>query len=177
MDLRAESLRLRDLATVPPTPKARDEVTQALSSKWEGVQAVAAEVLGAWGDPLSKNTLREWFMETIHRPLGWAIRSVAVRELARLATGDDARWVLDLYFETDDGLLQHELLRLAAALPAASAMDLVLTKARNANARVRHSALKILVWSSWGEPKDLLRPFAKDPDPLIKKMLIAWGAA
>ena len=54
MDLREESLRLRELATHPPTADARSGVMQALASKHEGVQAVAAEVLGAWGDPESK---------------------------------------------------------------------------------------------------------------------------
>src|SRR6266487_3745017 len=117
MDLRAESLRLREFGTNPPTDTARDDVVNALHSKFEGIQAVAAEVLGAWGDARSKDALREWFLKTIPRPNGWAIRSVGVRELARLATAEDASWVLDTYFGTEDGLLQHELLRLAAALP------------------------------------------------------------
>ena len=177
MDLRAESLRLREFGTSPPADTAWDEVIDALQSKFEGIQAVAAEVLGAWGDARSKAALRDWFLKTIPRPNGWAIRSVGVRELARLATADDTGWILDTYFGTEDGLLQHELLRLAAALPASAARETVETKARDADPRVRHSALKVLVWTSWGEPKELLRPFASDPDPLIRKMLRAWGAA
>ncbi len=177
MDLKAEALRLREFGTSPPSDSTRDEITHALESKFEGIQAVAAEVLGAWGDAVSKATLREWFLETIPRPNGWAIRSVGMRELARLADASDAGWVLDLYFGTKDRLLQHELLRLAAALPVIPAKETVGQKARDPDARVRHSALKILVWSSWGEPKELLRPFASDPDPLIRKMLRSWGAA
>jgi len=177
MDLRTESIHLRELSTLPPTPEARTEVMQALHSKFEGIQAVAAEVLGAWGDAASKSALRDWFLDTSARPYGWAIRSVGVRELARLATAEDTDWVLDLYFGASDGLMQHELLRLAAALPAVPAKERVVAKARDSNARVRHSAMKILVWSSWGEPKELLRPFARDADPAIRSLLVAWGAA
>ena len=177
MDLKAESLRLRELSLVPPSESARLEVTKALESKFEGIQAVGAEVLGAWGDPASKSVLRDWFLTTIPRPNGWAIRSVGVRELARLATADDARWVLDLYFGANDALLQHELGRLASALPPDPAKGIVERKARDADARVRHAALKILVWSSWGDPKILLRPFASDRDPAVRSLLHAWGAA
>jgi HEAT repeat protein len=177
MDLRAESLRLRDLASLPPTTETRNDVMLALASKFEGIQAVAAEVLGTWGDGVSKDALRQWFMETLERPLGWAIRSVGIRELARLATAEDAGWVLDLYFGATDGLLQHELTTLAAALPPVPAKELVIAKARDQNARVRHSALKVLARGSWGSPRELLRPFARDQDPLIRKMLRAWGAA
>ena len=177
MDLKAESLRLREFSVTPPSDTARDEVAKALGSKFEGIQAVAAEVLGAWGDPTSKAALRAWFLTTIPRPNGWAIRSVGVRELARLATAEDAGWVLDLYFGAKDRLLQHELLRLAAALPPNPARQMVEQRARDPDPRVRHAALKILVWSSWGERKALLHPFASDGDPAIRKLLHAWGAA
>ena len=99
MDLKAESLRLREFSVSPPTESARNEVTEALGSKFEGIQALAAEVLGAWGDPASKAALRDWFLQTIPKPNGWAIRAVGVRELAQLASADDAGWVLDLYLE------------------------------------------------------------------------------
>jgi hypothetical protein len=176
MDLREESRRLRDLATAPPTPEVRSDVMQSLHSKWEGIQAVAAKVLGAWGDPQSKAGLRQWFLEAIDRPLGWSVRSVAARELARLMTADDTEWVLDLYFGTNDAVLHHPLLRLAASLPAVPAKEAVIAKARTGNASERLAALEILVWSSWGQPRDLLRPFARDPDPVIQIMLRAWGA-
>ena len=177
MDLRIESLRLRELAALPPTPEARTEIMQALGSKFEGIQAVAAEVLGAWGDAASKAGLREWFAGKLTLRNGWAIRSVGVRELGRLLSPDDAQWVLDLYFGAKDGLLQHELWPLAAALPPTPAKELVYQKARDPDARVRHAALKILVRSSWGDAKELLRPFARDSDPMIRKLLRAWGAA
>jgi hypothetical protein len=177
MNLREESRRLRDLATAPPTPEVRGDVMQALHSKWEGIQAVAAEVLGAWGDPQSKAALREWFLETMERPFGWAVRSVGAEALAGLMTGDDTEWVLDLYFGTNDAVLHQPLLQLAASLPAIPARDAVLAKARTGNASERRAALEILIWSSWGQPRDLLRPFARDPDPVIQIMLRAWGAA
>jgi hypothetical protein len=176
MDLREESLRLRELATHPPTQDARASVLQALTSKHEGIQAVAAEVLGAWGDPESKAALRTWFLGTLNLKSGWAIRSVGARELGRLTAPEDTTWILDLYFGTEDGLLQHELLKLAGALPA-SAKDAVNAKAKDRDPVVRRAAMKLLVNSSWGAPKDLLHPFASDPDPIVRKILIAWGVA
>ena len=89
MNLRDESLRLRELATSPPTPEARVDIVAALASKFEGIQAVAAEVLGRWGDPDSKAALKAWFLETMRRPNGWAVRSVGTRELARLEARED----------------------------------------------------------------------------------------
>ena len=177
MDFRVKTHRLRELAAVPPTEETRREVVSALASKFEGIQAVAAEVLGAWRDDKSKRALREWLMGMLDREHAWAIRSVAMRELAPLLSREDTEWVLNLYFGAANHLLQHELLRLAAALPDKPGKALVSEKARDSNPTVRHAALKILVRSGWGEPLELLRPFAADLDPTVRKLLRAWGAA
>jgi HEAT repeat protein len=177
LDLNAESIRLRELGRRPPTPEARVAVLQALQSKFEGIQSVAADVLATWGDESSKKALRHWVHDTAARPNGWAIHSVAVRALSRLLTASDTTWVLDLYFSASDGLLQHRLVPLAAALPAVPAKEQVMSKAGDPNPRIRHAATKVLVRSSWGEPKELLRPFRADSDAMVRKLLIAWGAA
>jgi hypothetical protein len=177
MDLRAESARLRQLARQAPTPESRAAVLHALQSKFEGIQAVAAEVLGAWGDQSSKEALRGWLHDTAARRYGWAVHSVAIRELSRLLTAEDTAWVLELYFSASDGLSQHQLANLAAALPAVPAKAQLMAKARDPSALVRHAATKVLVRSSWGKPTDLLRPFRGDPDPMVHKVLLAWGAA
>jgi hypothetical protein len=146
----------------------------ALASKFEGIQAVAAEVLASWGDASSKAALKYWLLQTLERPFGWAVRSVAVRELSRLLEADDAGWVLKLYFDTEDHTLQHRLAVLAAALPQKPALSMIDELARDRDPRVRQAAMKVLVLSKWGEPKELLRPYAADPDPLIQAILRAW---
>ena len=60
VDFAEKAKSLRELRSATPTPAARDEVTLALGSKFEGIQAVAAEVLGAWGDPDSIKALLDW---------------------------------------------------------------------------------------------------------------------
>lgn len=152
-------------------------MSTALSSKFEGIQAVAAEVLGAWRDDRSKRALRDWFSATLEREHSWAIRGVAMRELAPMLKSEDADWVLNLYFSASNHLLQFELLALASALPDKPGKVLVYEKARDSNPVVRHAALMVLVRSSWGAPIDLLRPFANDPDPKVRVLLHAWGAA
>jgi hypothetical protein len=174
VDLKSESLRLRQYTSRPPDDVARREIMAALASKFEGIQAVAAEVLASWRDAPSKAELKRWFLQTLERPSGWAIRSVAVRELSRLLDADDASWVLELYFGTMHHLLQHELSTLAAALPLNPAKSMIDERARDQDPRVRHAALKVWVRSTWGDPKDLLQPYAADPDPLIRKVLRAW---
>src|SRR5580765_4588281 len=57
MDLKLEAQRLRGFASGPPSDVMRAEVLSALNSKFQGIQAVAAEVLGAWGDEASKGAL------------------------------------------------------------------------------------------------------------------------
>ncbi len=44
-DLKAVTQRIRANGAKRPTPETRVEVVSALSSKWEGVQAVAVDVL------------------------------------------------------------------------------------------------------------------------------------
>ena len=50
--------RLRALANNRPNAIGRQQVADALVSKFEGVQASAAKTLGAWGDATSVDRLK-----------------------------------------------------------------------------------------------------------------------
>jgi hypothetical protein len=89
-----------------------------LEHKWEGVQTVAARVLGEWGGAESVAALREWLSRLQGRPYAWAARGVAAKTLAMCVTENDIRWVLDLYFALPTPDLQYELLPTVTALPA-----------------------------------------------------------
>src|SRR5688500_14610262 len=96
-DLRAVTDRLRSLGSKRPTPESRAEVVAALSGKWEGVQAVAVEVLAGWGDRDCVEHLRQFLTGCFEREYGWAIRGVAARALRPVVTEADVGWVLNLY--------------------------------------------------------------------------------
>jgi hypothetical protein len=142
----AEAARaLAPLRLERPRPDSRALVEEALASKFEGVQALGARVLGTWRDDASLTRLRHWFDSLIPKPRGWAIRCVAIQELAKSLGSDDVGWVLDLYFGITDGLLQHELRALAAHLPPLDLRTRLLAESRSEEASVRRAALYLLV--------------------------------
>jgi hypothetical protein len=113
----AINARLRALGRQKPTTERRAEVEALLEHKWEGVQTVAARVLGEWGGVESVAALRRWLLLLCERPHGWAARGVAASALAMCVTESDISWALDLYFRLEDPLLQYELLSLLTGLP------------------------------------------------------------
>jgi hypothetical protein len=60
-----------------------------LDHKWEGVQTVAARVLGEWGGPKSVAGLRAWLSRLHERPYAWAARGVAAKALAMCVSETD----------------------------------------------------------------------------------------
>ena len=115
--LEAINARLRALGRQKPTMERRTEVEALLGHKWEGVQTVAAHVLGEWGGAESVAALRRWLSLLFERPHAWAARGVATKALAKCVTDSDTSWALDLYFRLEDPLLQYELLPLLTGLP------------------------------------------------------------
>lgn len=114
-----------------------------LDHKWEGVQTVAAHVLGAWGGTESVAALRGWLARLLERPYGWAVRGVAAQALAMCVTEEDIAWVLDLYFELPTPMLQHELLPVLAALPTAQTLTYLRVESRRDRSR-RDAATRAL---------------------------------
>ena len=94
IDLRAETAKLRALVGKKRTSSARAMVEAVLCSMWEGLQSVALNVLGSWGDPKSKAILRSFLESAESRKFGWAIRGVAIHELARCVGEVDVDWCL-----------------------------------------------------------------------------------
>jgi hypothetical protein len=93
------SKRLDRLARTRERPDTRREVEDALHSKWEGVRASAAKVLGVWGGRRSVDALRVALESSMEKCAGWALRGVLVRALCDCADPvEDASWMLDCYF-------------------------------------------------------------------------------
>jgi hypothetical protein len=177
IDFREAVTHLRRLATEKPSAERRAEVQRALDSRFEGVQAVGAEVLGAWADQESVVMLQEWLDRLLGRPRSMGARGVAVRELAHCAGLVDADWVLDRYFGARDHLLQHELLPLASTLPPPSIRSRVQAAAKDNHPRMRLAALKLILTAPFQDRATLVAGFLADPDKLIRKVARAGPAA
>jgi HEAT repeat protein len=167
-DLRATTARLRQLGTKRPTRETRAEVVAALSSKWEGVQAVAVEVLGGWGDRQCIDCLRQFLIDGFNREAGWGIRGVAVRALRRV-TQDDVDWVLDLCFSLYGSRPKHELLWLVVALPPQTARERLVAALRDPRWDNRHAAVKAIGNMDFPDRRQLLLQLQNDPDDQVQR--------
>jgi hypothetical protein len=138
--------RLRALAALKPTTERRAEVEAMLDNKWEGVQTVAAQVLGSWGGRESVAALRTWLARLYERPYSWAARGVAARALALCVTEADVGWALDLYFDQPTLVRRHEIFPILAALPREETVTRLENEARDPDPERREAAARALTW-------------------------------
>ena len=165
---------LRSLGERPPTPELRLEVEGYLSNKWEGIQAVAAQVLGAWGGPESVHVLREFLSRTYNKKYSWSIRGVTVDALAKSVDERDVEWVLDLYFGIEDTIAKHELLPLVSALPVSKVHQRIQQEALGADRDNRQASMKVITRMPFPDKIDLLKQMAGDPDAQIQSVVHNW---
>jgi HEAT repeat protein len=167
-ELQQQAARVRALADRAPSPGAWAELRAALASKFEGTQSLALGVLGRWGGPDAVAELRAFLLAAYARPYAWAVRGVAVRELARTVGAADAGWALDLYFGRADWLEQHELLRLVLALPPEAARARLVAELGSPDARCRWGAAKAVGNLPFPDRAALLAPLRADPDRRVR---------
>jgi len=109
---------LRIAAGRKPSADSLAFVTQALSSKWEGTQALAIKALGAWRDPASIEAVRHFLEDAFNRKHGWAIRKVAINTLSEIVGPDDLDWVAALWRSREGELERYELRPLIERFPS-----------------------------------------------------------
>jgi hypothetical protein len=117
-----------------------------LDHKWEGVQTVAAQVLGQWGGQESVAALRAWLARLYEREYSWAARGVAAKSLAACVTEADVSWALDLYFEQPTLVRRHEIFPILAALPRGETVRRLEDEARHPDPERREAAARGLTW-------------------------------
>jgi HEAT repeat protein len=140
----------------------------ALSSKWEGVQSVALQVLGGWGGKNAIDIIRGFLDDAFAREHGWAIRNVAVKELAKLVGSDDVDWVLNLYFWRPGVLEKHELLPVVLSLPPAKAKAGLVRELASSDPTIRQAAVKAIGNMPFKDRKALLTPLHKDENTEVR---------
>jgi HEAT repeat protein len=168
MDLKDEVAGLETLRGREPTPQRLAQVTAALESKFEGVQAVAVRVLAAWGDAKSLMAARRFLESTIDRKYGWSVRGVAVQALAPTIQQGDADWVLGLCFQRPDQLLMHELLPLVLRLPVDAARRRLEAELKSPRWMNRQAAVKAIGNMPFPDRAVLLSRLIDDPNKTVR---------
>jgi len=168
-DLSELAAHLWSFAERAPTPDARAEVVAALKHKREGIQSIAAQVLGAWGTRDSIPPLRDWLTDCSTRDSGWAVRGVAVRGLAKLVGSQDATWILDMYFSAPDWIAKHELFPLVRSLSPQVARERLVAALRDPSWINRHAAVKAIGNMPFPDRRHLLLPVIEDPHETVQK--------
>jgi hypothetical protein len=146
-----QSDRLRRLARTREKPETRREVEEALSSKWEGVRANAARVLGIWGGRRSVEALRAALDSSMDLRAGWALRSVLVRALCSCADPvEDAAWMLDCYFDaavhSQKRASQWEFWPFVSVVPKPLLRERIEVELRSASTTRKEAAERALAW-------------------------------
>jgi hypothetical protein len=152
-DVAKATERVRYLGTRKATPERRAEVEEALSSKWEGVQSVAAQTLGGWGGRESVDVLRRWLDSLNDRPAAWSLVGVAADALASCVGDDDVDWVVEDYVRLPQTLERHDRLAILVALPREKTTTRLRAELRSADPGRRDAAEGALRWLSQFPPK------------------------
>ncbi|WGM40994.1 hypothetical protein [Caulobacter sp. NIBR1757] len=168
-DLKAKTAELKALGRLKATPSRVAEVKAALSGKWEGVQAVALQVLATWGGREAVEIIRAFLIDAYARKHGWSIRGVAIEALTGLIDRRDVDWVLDLYFSVPGHLEKHVVLRLVLALPSEAAKRRLVAELSSADAVNRQAAVKAIGNLPYADRGALLTRMCDDPDKLVRQ--------
>ncbi len=169
VDFRARVQELRTLASARPRRADREIVRAALDSKWEGLQSVAAQTLGSWGDRESVELLRDLWIRCINRKNGSSLRSVVARSLAACVGAQDANWVLDFYFDSFKGS-HSELGIVVTSLPFETTRKRLLEESHSPLRDRRYATLVVLGRLPVPDRRALLKRFVDDEDDDIRSV-------
>ena len=169
VDFRARVDELRTLASARPRPQDRQIVQNALDSKWEGLQSVAIQTLGCWGDRQSFAILRELWPKC-----SWTLQPIVARSLAQCVQAEDAPWALDLYFEGSEAYENGYWLGVVMSLPPQSARERLLLESRSHFSTRRSRALVAMARMAFPDRETILQRFLNDDDREIRNAAEYW---
>lgn len=173
VDFRAKVEELRTLANSRPRPQDRQIVQDALDSKWEGLQSVAAQTLGRWGDRPSVAALREFWPQCAARRNHY-LQNVVAHSLRMCVRAEDAPWFLDVYFEASASARSFDLLLTVVPLPLESVRERLLLEAQCTDRIRRQSAMLALAQMPFPNREAILSRFLNDEDGRIREQARFW---
>jgi hypothetical protein len=103
---------------------------------------VAAQTLGKWGDVSSTKALREFWPKCVARKNGWSICGVVDRALANCIGTNDAEWVLEAYFNPENGSRKPSLA--LQALPLETIRPRLEIESRSSSRQARRAAFEVM---------------------------------
>ena len=165
MDAWETCQRLHQLASEPPTRKARAEVLRALESDGNGVHRLAARALAIWGD---RKSLRSMLAEGLRpKRFAWVTREAAVNALLPILRDRDASWVLDAYFSAPNETVRKDLLPLVERLSNPALRRRVIRECRSATLWRRRAGLEICAAVHLQEQFEIYARLANDDNPRL----------
>jgi len=169
LDIKANSLKLKELQDRRRTPEQFSFVREMLDSKFEGLQAGAIKVLGAWGGSEEKALIREFLSGTFQRDSAWSIRGVAVSALYPLIEPNDASWILEICFSQTEIPERHAILRLFPQLTPDKTRSFLSEKLRSDYSIDRWAAARAIMAIKFPDQRQLLTPLLKDENRLVRE--------
>jgi hypothetical protein len=98
-DLKSLCTHLEALGQRKPNPEAREQLRQALESKWDGVRTIAAKSLCTWADEQSIVSVREALEELAAKPARYAAVAAMAREMRSTLKPADLQWAANLFLK------------------------------------------------------------------------------
>lgn len=140
--------------------------------KWEGVQVVAARVLGKWGGRRSVELLRNWLIGYYDRKSrNMGVERVASEALLACYEAQDVAWILDLYFSKPKKLYSYSL---PLTLPIELVQDRILAESKHPEVAHRRAALEAIIRKDFPNRCNVLKQLTSDPNKTLSGEARAW---
>ncbi len=172
VNFRAGVDELRARAASRPRKPERDNVLAALHGPYEGLQSVAAQTLGAWGDRESVAALRSYVANIRERRQSGGILRAVSKALAECVEEEDAPWLLDFYFDPErepDWYLALAMKR----LPPQTTRARIVAEMRSQSGHCRYAAVLVADTLPASEQSILLDSLRDDCDIRIRG-IVRW---
>jgi hypothetical protein len=143
----------------------------AMRSRYEGIRAVAAEVLGCWGGDDSVTELKALLLATYSKTRSQALRGAVTKALSVCVRQQDAPWVLDLLFSVKGPTRKRELVwPLVASLPVEAARGRLIDELSSTDRWNRQAAVMAIaaIKGDFPDRRQLLERALIDPSTFVR---------
>jgi len=169
------SNKLKDLQKSSVSKSNLREVEDLLLSKWEGVQSLAAQTLGIWGEHDSIPSLKKVLIHTLNKKnSSSAFIKVVLKAISECYKEEDVEWIMDLYFTNSLSQFQKHHFRnvLIRNMEISWAKNRIIDAANSNDTDKRIAAFQAVLFfeKPMLDLKSLSKVAKYDPDISIKKL-------